>query len=58
LEGELRRRYGFDLDITLVAGAGGVFEVVLDGRLLFSKRQLGRFPQQGEVERLLSANGG
>ncbi len=33
----------------LVRGAGGVFEVTVDGELLFSKRATGRFPEPGEV---------
>ena len=37
------------MEATLVKGSGGVFEVVLDGRLIFSKKQLGRFPNPGEV---------
>jgi selenoprotein W-related protein len=40
----------------LVRGAGGIFEVRLDGRLLFSKRQAGRFPEAGEVEGLLESS--
>jgi len=39
----------FGLDTELVGGGGGVFEVVLDGRLVFSKKRLGRFPYEGEV---------
>lgn len=30
---------------------GGVFEVSVDGTLIFSKKQLGRFPEPGEVQR-------
>jgi selT/selW/selH-like putative selenoprotein len=26
-----------------------VFEVVLDGQLIFSKKELGRFPETGEI---------
>lgn len=40
----------FDLDTELVDGGGGVFEVALDGRPVFSKKELGRFPDNGEVE--------
>jgi selenoprotein W-related protein len=32
-----------------VASSGGVFEVTVDGKLVFSKRSLGRFPEEGEV---------
>jgi selT/selW/selH-like putative selenoprotein len=30
-------------------GSGGIFEVVLDGAILFSKSETGRFPEPGEV---------
>ena len=36
-----------------MASGGGVFEVSLDGRLLFSKKSSGRFPADGEVLTLL-----
>jgi selenoprotein W-related protein len=34
---------------TLVEGSGGVFEVTVDGDLIFSKKQEGRFPEDDEV---------
>lgn len=37
----------------LIKGKGGVFEVVLDGALIFSKKKLGRFPEEGEVPELV-----
>jgi selT/selW/selH-like putative selenoprotein len=37
----------------LKPGHGGEFEVLVDGALVFSKRQLGRFPAPGEVSGLL-----
>ena len=37
----------------IVKGAGGVFDVEVDGRLVFSKRQAGRFPEDDEIVRLL-----
>ena len=39
--------------ITLIPGKGGVFEVVVDGELIFSKIQLGRHAEPGEVVRLM-----
>lgn len=33
----------------LIQGSGGVFDVVVDGRLVFSKHRVGRFPEPGEV---------
>ena len=44
-----------DNDVTLIAGSGGVFEIVRDGELLFSKKKLGRFPTDEEVDQLLQA---
>jgi len=40
----------------LVASHGGVFEVTVDGRLIFSKKSLGRFPEDGEVLGLIRSD--
>jgi selT/selW/selH-like putative selenoprotein len=37
----------------LVKGDGGVFDVEVDGRLVFSKHQQERFPEPGEITALL-----
>jgi len=37
------------VESTLVKGSGGEFEVSVDGKLVFSKKQLGRFPDAAEV---------
>lgn len=34
---------------TLKKGRGGVFEVTVDGRLVFSKKAVGRFPEHREI---------
>ena len=34
----------------MIKGRGGVFDVRLDGELVFSKDAVGRFPEPGEVE--------
>ena len=39
--------------IELVEGSGGVFEITIDGELRYSKRELGRFPTDQEIERLI-----
>jgi selenoprotein W-related protein len=39
-------------EVELVESSGGVFEVSRDGKLLFSKKQLGRFPTDAEVDAL------
>jgi len=33
----------------LIAAGGGVFEISVDGDMVFSKHNLGRFPDDGEV---------
>jgi selenoprotein W-related protein len=38
----------------VIHGSGGVFDVVVDGRLLYSKKKTGRHAQPGEVLRLFS----
>ena len=39
----------FGTTTALIKGSGGVFEVTVDGDLVFSKAALGRFPDPGEV---------
>lgn len=34
--------------------SGGVFEVLRDGQLVFSKKGTGRFPEWDEIERALT----
>jgi selT/selW/selH-like putative selenoprotein len=43
----LEERYGAEVE--LVPGVGGVFEITVDGRLLYSKKQTGRFPTDEEI---------
>jgi len=43
----LQEKYGADVE--LVPGVGGVFEITVDGRLAFSKKQTGRFPTDEEI---------
>jgi len=43
--------------ITIVPSGGGVFEVTVDGDLVFSKKSLGRHAQPGEVEALVRGRG-
>ena len=37
------------IEAKLHKGSGGQFEVVLGGKLIFSKKQLGRFPEVQEI---------
>jgi len=43
----------FEVDSELIAAGGGVFEVSVDGKLIFSKRSLDRFPEDGEIDGLI-----
>ncbi len=38
----------------LIPSSGGVFEVEIDGRLVFSKKEQGRFPSDEEILALIS----
>lgn len=40
-------------DVKLIQGTGGVFDVRADGKLVFSKAETGRFPEPGEVLKLV-----
>ena len=44
-------------EITLTPSGGGVFEVRLDGALIFSKKALDRHPKPGEIVALIRTNG-
>ena len=51
---EIESRFGEKPE--LVKGRDGVFEVELDGELIYSKKSTGRFPEPGEVETALAAS--
>jgi len=48
----LRQKYP-DIDIQLIESSGGVFEVDLDGKRVFSKKALKRHAEPGEVLRAI-----
>jgi len=39
----------------MVEGGRGIFDVVVEGDLIFSKHQVGRFPKPGELAKVLAA---
>jgi selenoprotein W-related protein len=41
--------------VELLPSGGGVFEVTLDGRLIFSKKAADRFPEYDEINREVRA---
>jgi len=48
-------REELDVEPKLIEGRGGIFDVHLDGALIYSKHQTGRFPEHHEVlDRLTS----
>jgi selT/selW/selH-like putative selenoprotein len=57
LAAELKQAWP-ETDIRLVASSGGVFEVKVDGDLIFSKKALRRHAEPGEVVKLIRARGG
>lgn len=40
-------------EVALVPGTGGIFTVSLDGELLFSRKDAGRFPETKELKQLI-----
>ena len=52
LESELIKLFP-EIDVSLISSGGGVFEVCLNGELIFSKKSLGRFPENGEINLLI-----
>ncbi len=42
-----------DAEVKLIEASGGLFEVTVDGNLVFSKQALGRHAEDGEVLRLM-----
>jgi predicted Rdx family selenoprotein len=44
--------------VRLIESSGGVFEVSLDGRLIFSKKALRRHADPGEVLKLIAEAAG
>jgi len=48
---ELKEASGVEAE--LIKGSGGVFDVEVDNKLIYSKSQTFRFPKPGEVAELL-----
>jgi selenoprotein W-related protein len=52
LEVELKNNFP-QADISLISSGGGVFEISLNGDLIFSKKALNRFTDGGEIKKLI-----
>jgi selenoprotein W-related protein len=48
---ELKKNLGAEIE--LIAGSNGIFDISLDGKMIFSKFDKGRFPQPDEVIKLV-----
>ncbi len=48
---ELKKNLGADIE--LVAGGNGVFDISLDGKMIYSKFEQGRFPQPDDIIKLI-----
>ncbi len=48
---EIKASLGIDAE--LIAGSGGIFEVVADGDAIYQKSVTGRFPDVGEIAGIL-----
>ena len=42
-----------EADVRLIQGSGGLFEVTVDGQLVYSKKATGRHAAQGEVRQAI-----
>jgi len=54
LEQYLKGKHNAEID--LIPSGGGVFEVTFEGKLIFSKKSLGRFPEHSEIDDLINHN--
>ncbi len=51
---ELVHTYGRKIkNLNLQPASGGVFEVIHNGDLIFSKKSLDRFPEKGEITAII-----
>jgi selenoprotein W-related protein len=53
LAAKIKREFGINAE--LIKGGGGVFDVKADGKLIYSKHETGRFPENQEVINALAA---
>ena len=50
---ELAAKFGDEVHTEVIEGGGGAFEITLDGELVYSKKQSGRFPRYAEIPALI-----
>ncbi len=42
-----------NIEVRLIPGADGIFDIIADGQRVFSRSEAGRFPEPGEITRKL-----
>ena len=47
-------KYGSKVESELIPSSGGVFEITLDGKLVYSKQKTGRFPDKKDIEEIMA----
>jgi selenoprotein W-related protein len=53
LAAAIKAKHG--VEVQLIEGDGGIFDVKADGKLIYSKHETGRFPEHSEVLSQLDA---
>lgn len=43
--------------VQLIPGGGGIFEVKVDGEIVYEKKSSGKFPEDGELTTILKEKG-
>ena len=49
---EIAEKYP-EVEVECVPGSGGVFKIIMDGKVLFDKKMTGRYPEEGEILSLI-----
>lgn len=57
MEAEVRKEYP-DSTVVLITGKGGIFDVLCNGKVIYSKHdsEKERFPYKGEISALIGRN--
>jgi len=56
LTDEILKAFEFQIaEWKIIPSRGGVFEVTIDGELVFSKKQLERHAEEGEIRQIIAA---
>lgn len=49
---EIEKEYP-QVEVECEPGSGGVFDVIIDNKVIFTKKNTGRFPERGEIVKLI-----